>query len=138
MYISISALQKLNTTWWLLKITSGLFFIAAGADKFINLLTGWQKYISPAVISMFHLSPTIITIIAALVEIALGIALLSSKHTKIGAYLSIGWILIVIANLLSMHQSYDIAARDFMIIVGIFALAQLTTIRERISTEQVI
>lgn len=138
MYISISALQKINTTWWLLKITYGLFFIVAGADKFINLLAHWQNYISPAVITMFHLSPTILAIGAAAIEIALGVALLSPKHTKIGAYLAIGWILIVIANLLSMHQYYDIVVRDFMIMLGAFVLAQLTTIRERISTEQVI
>jgi len=138
MYISISSLQKINTTWWILKITYGLLFILSGADKFLNLIVNWQKYISPTLLSMLHISPVIIALIAGLVEVALGIAILSPKNTKLGAYLVVGWMLIMIANLLSMHSYYDIAIRDFFIMIGAFTLAQLTIIRERISTEEAI
>ena len=33
--------------WWTLKITYGLLFIVAGADKFTNIIVHWQKYLSP-------------------------------------------------------------------------------------------
>lgn len=138
MYISINALQKINISWWILKGVYGLTFILIGFDKIFNFIAHWQQYISPAVVSLFHVSPKILAIGAGVIEIALGITLLSPKYTKLGAYFSIGWLLLIIANYLSMHQFYDLAIKDIVLICGLFALAQLTTVRQKISTEQVV
>jgi len=37
--------NRLNTTWWALRVLFGLVPIAAGLDKFFNLLTNWEAYL---------------------------------------------------------------------------------------------
>lgn len=137
MHISISTLQKLNTTWWILKLTYGLLFIVAGADKFFDLIVHWQKYISPATLNLVNLSSGTFIMLWGIAEIILGLTLLSPRTTKLGAYLAIGLLLLIIANLFTMNQYYDIAVRDLVMAIGAFALAQITTIRERISVDEI-
>ena len=36
-----------NQTWWSLRVTYGLLAFLAGLDKFFNVLTNWEHYLSP-------------------------------------------------------------------------------------------
>ena len=39
--------NKLNSSWWALRIGIGLAAFLAGVDKFFNILTDWGMYLSP-------------------------------------------------------------------------------------------
>lgn len=121
--------HKLHTTWFILKITYGLVAIVAGADKFFNLITNWEQYVSPLVKNMLPISLTHFMYLVGIVEIIVGLIILS-KYTRLGAYLVMAWLLIIVLNLLSMHTFYDIAVRDTVMAIGAYALAQLTEICE--------
>lgn len=108
----------------LLKYTYGLVFIVAGADKFINLVTQWTKYVSPFVLNILPVSLAHLIMAVGILEIVIGILILSPK-TRIGAYLAAVWLLIIVANLLSMGMYFDIAVRDVVMAVGAIALAWL-------------
>jgi len=120
---------KFNRVWWMLKLTYGLFLIAAGADKFVNFLTYWPKYVSATVLAVIPLPVESLLYIFAIIEIIIGLLILS-KFTRIGAYLAVVSMGIVVLNLLSMFTVFDIVTRDVVMIIGALALAWLTEIKE--------
>ena len=42
----------LNSAWWALRIGLGLGPFLAGLDKFFNILTTWEMYLSPIAVSV--------------------------------------------------------------------------------------
>jgi uncharacterized membrane protein YphA (DoxX/SURF4 family) len=124
---SQSAESKVHTLWLLLKWTYGLVAIAAGADKFFNLITHWEQYVSPMIISMLPIPLPQFMYLVGIIEIVVGILILT-KYTRWGAYLIMAWLLLIVVNLLSMGMYYDICVRDTVMAVGAYVLAQLTEI----------
>lgn len=57
----------------LLKYTFVLMPIAAGADKFTNLLTGWKQYLNPGVIGLLPFPVTTFMMLVGAIEIVAGI-----------------------------------------------------------------
>lgn len=106
-----------------LRLGYGLVPIVAGADKFTNLLTDWEQYLSPAAERMLPVKGRTFMKLVGVVEIAAGLAVLS--RTRFGAYLVSGWLGAIALNLLS-SKHYDIAARDALLAVGAYALARLS------------
>ena len=49
---------RLNSIYWPLRIAFGATAFLAGLDKFFNLLTTWEKYVSPFVLDVLPLSAT--------------------------------------------------------------------------------
>ena len=129
MNISPSMYQKFNTTWWILKITYGLLYVIAGADKFTNLVVHWQKYLNPMIPNIVGIDPATFMLGVGIVEISIGLLTLT-QWTKLGAYLIAAWFAIIVLNILSLMTFFDIAVRDTVLAIGAFALAQLTTIKE--------
>lgn len=121
--------KKLNATWLILKLTYGVVAIIAGADKFFNIITRWEQYVGPVVKSLLPTSLLHFMYFVGIVEIIVGIIILS-KYTRLGAYLIMAWLLVIVFNLLSMHIFYDICVRDTVMAVGAYALAQLTELRD--------
>jgi uncharacterized membrane protein YphA (DoxX/SURF4 family) len=121
--------DRLNTAWWTLRIALGIMPIAAGVDKFFNLLTDWSMYLSPLATRMLPFSATTFMHIVGVIEIIAGIIVLS-KWTRIGAYIVMAWLLAIALNLLTAHSFYDLAVRDIELAVAAFVLAQLTAARE--------
>ena len=110
----------------ILKISYGLLFIIAGLDKFLNLTTNWQQYVNPAILQVIDYS--ILHIIVAIIEITLGILVLT-KYTREGAYGIAIWFFIIILNLVTMWHYLDIAARDLVLAIGAICLAKLYEIK---------
>jgi hypothetical protein len=123
--------EKISQSWWLLKVTYGLLFIIAGADKFLNLVTQWPKYISPMILNMIPVSAEQFIMGVGIIEIVIGITTLFLM-TRVGAYLTVAWLLIIVVNLLSMGTYFDIAVRDVVMAVGALVLAWLTEAREEV------
>lgn len=131
MNISNHAYNKVIQSWWLLKITYGLLFVIAGADKFMHLVTDWDEYLSPLIVSFLPAQVTAhqFMYFVGIVEMVIGLLVLT-KFTKLGAYLVAAWFSLIVLNLLSMLTYFDIAVRDLVLAIGAYVLAQLTDVHE--------
>ena len=127
--------NRLNNTWWALRVLFGFVPIAAGLDKFFNLLTNWEMYLNPLAIKVTPVSPATFMHIVGVIEIIAGVVVLS-KLTRIGAYVVTLWLIAIALNLLTMGKFLDVAVRDLGLAVAAFSLAQLTAVREE-STSRV-
>jgi len=120
--------ERLNRAWWVLRIGLGVGPILAGLDKFFNILTTWDMYLNPLAPKLLHLSPATFMHIVGVVEILVGIAVLT-KYTRYAAYVVMIWLWCIAANLVSQGTFFDVAVRDIEISLGAFALAKLSEVR---------
>jgi len=112
--------ERLDRGWWLLRIGLGVGPILAGLDKFFNLLTNWEMYLNPLAPGLLHLQPSTFMHIVGVVEIVVGVAVLT-RYTRYAAYVVMIWMWCIAANLLSQGAFFDIAVRDVEISLGAFA-----------------
>jgi hypothetical protein len=103
--------------------TYGLVPIVAGADKFMHVLTDWNKYLAPVVADIIPLSPNTFMSIVGVIEIIAGIIVLAKP--KIGSLIVALWLVGIAINLLLTGQYYDIAVRDTVMAIGAFCLYTL-------------
>lgn len=120
--------DRLNRAWWILRIGLGVGPILAGLDKFSNLLTNWEMYLNPLAPKLLHIQPATFMHLVGIVEIVVGIAVLS-RYTQYAAYVVMIWMWGIAANLVSQGTFFDIAVRDVEISLGAFALASLSAVR---------
>ncbi len=107
-----------------LKYTYGLVPIVAGLDKFTNLLTNWQDYLSPFITNMLPFSAGTFMAVVGIIEIAAGILVLI--RPQIGAYVVMGWLALIALNLILGGHYLDVAVRDLVMAIGAFSLAKLS------------
>ncbi|HKR86454.1 MAG TPA: DoxX family membrane protein [Terriglobales bacterium] len=127
--------NRLNNTWWALRVLFGFVPIAAGLDKFFNLLTNWEAYLNPLATRVISVNPETFMHVVGVIEIIAGVIVLT-HWTKIGAYVVMAWLLAIALNLLTMGKFLDVAVRDVGLAIAAFSLAQLTMLREE-STSRV-
>lgn len=123
-----------NTTyeeraWGTLRLVYGLVPLLAGLDKFFNVLTQWDKYLSPAVVQILPVPAPVFMSAIGILEIVVGIAVFS-RWTKQAAYLAAVWLVTIALSLAATGTHLDVAVRDVAMAVGAYALAQLTAARE--------
>ena len=121
--------SRLNSAWWALKIGLGVGPFLAGLDKFFNLLANLQMYLSPTFERLLPMSGTTFMHIVGVIEMVVGLAVLT-KWTRVGAYVAMIWLIAIAINLASSGLFYDLAVRDIEIAIGAFTLAKLTEFRE--------
>jgi uncharacterized membrane protein YphA (DoxX/SURF4 family) len=97
--------------------------ILFGLDKFTQLLTDWEAYLAPWISDLLPGSAHQIMLAVGVVEIVAGI--LVAVRPAIGGYVVALWLAGIIVNLLTMGEYYDVALRDFGLLVGALALARL-------------
>jgi uncharacterized membrane protein YphA (DoxX/SURF4 family) len=97
--------------------------IAFGLDKFAELLTEWEQYLAPWVNDIVPGDAHQAMLAVGVIEVVAGIAV--AVAPRFGALLVAGWLTGIIVNLVSMGDYYDIALRDFGLLVGALALAVL-------------
>ncbi len=61
--------DRLNTSWWVLRIGLGVGPIITGTDKFFNKLTDWGMYLSPVVTKIVPVSAATFMHIVGAIEI---------------------------------------------------------------------
>ncbi|MBI3549708.1 MAG: hypothetical protein HY078_11770 [Elusimicrobia bacterium] len=98
--------------------------IVAGVDKFFNMLVDWSMYASPAYLSLFGGRLALMMRMVGIVEIAAGI--LVAFNPRIGARVVAVWLAGIIVNMLLLPGFFDVALRDFGLMVGAMALARLS------------
>jgi uncharacterized membrane protein YphA (DoxX/SURF4 family) len=120
-----------ETAYWALRITFGVIPIVAGLDKFTNLLANWEGYLSPLAARLLPVSPHAFMMLVGVVEIAVGIGVVSGRARVFG-WIAAAWLLGIALNLLTTGHFLDVAARDVGLAVSAFALAQLAPAFERV------
>ena len=119
--------HSLDSVYLPLKITFGLVPLLAGLDKFFNLLADWGSYLSPSVTSMLPFSAATFMMIVGVIEMAVGVAILT-KFTRLGAYVAMCWLVLIALNLL-IAGKLDVAVRDLAMAVGAYSLGTISGLR---------
>jgi phage-related protein len=101
--------------------------ILFGLDKFFDILTDWNKYLAPWINNIVPGNATTAMEIVGVIEVAAGI--LVAVAPRIGAYVVALWLLGIIVNLLTLPGFYDVALRDFGLMVAALALGRLAQAR---------
>jgi len=125
-------IKKLDSSWWALRVGLGLAAALAGLDKFFNLLTNWNMYLSPITERFLPVSGHTFMLITGLIEILIGLSILT-RWTRIGAYVLSAWLVVISLNLVRTGNFYDVAVRDLEMAIAAFVLANLTEVRESVA-----
>ncbi|MFF5287253.1 hypothetical protein [Streptomyces sp. NPDC012756] len=97
--------------------------ILFGLDKFANLLVDWPAYLAPWINDIVPGSAQTAMYVVGVIEIVAGIAV--ALAPRFGGWLVAGWLAGIIVNLLTIQGYYDVALRDFGLLLGAVALARL-------------
>jgi uncharacterized membrane protein YphA (DoxX/SURF4 family) len=128
--------QRTGNAYWALRLVFGLVPIVAGLDKFTNLLTDWQQYLSPLAVRLLPVSPSTFMGAVGIVEIAVGLGVLLG-YARVFGWIAMGWLAAIALNLLLTGRFFDVAARDAALAVAAFALARLAPLHERVTVREV-
>jgi len=98
--------------------------IVFGLDKFTNILADWTMYLAPQATALVPLPAQTLMYIVGVVEIIAGIAV--AVRPQFGSLLVAAWLGGIILNLLLLGAFFDVALRDFGLLVGALALNRLS------------
>jgi uncharacterized membrane protein YphA (DoxX/SURF4 family) len=112
-------------SFWLLRIGFTVAPIVFGADKFANVLVNWEKYLAPWIRDASPFSATGTMHVVGIIEIVAGIAV--ALKPRYGAYVVAAWLAGIVINLLSYSGYYDVALRDFGLMLAALTLARLAS-----------
>ena len=124
--------QSLEAPRVALRIGLGLAGFLAGLDKFIGLLADWPGYVAPLVAALLPVSPGTFMQVVGVVEMAVGVAILT-RWPREGAWVASAWLLLIAVNLVLTGRFFDVAVRDVEMAIAAFALARLTEAHEAAS-----
>jgi len=98
--------------------------IAFGLDKFVEVLNdNWEGYLASWVNDIIPGSAHDAMLLVGVIEIVAGIVV--AVAPRFGGLLVAAWLGGIIVNLVSTGEYYDIALRDFGLLVGALALSLL-------------
>ncbi|MER5835447.1 hypothetical protein ABT116_32610 [Streptomyces sp. NPDC002130] len=97
--------------------------ILFGLDKFANLLVDWPTYLAPWINDIVPGSAQAAMYAVGVIEIVAGLVV--ALAPRFGGWLVAGWLAGIIVNLLTIPGYYDVALRDFGLLLGAVALARL-------------
>jgi len=108
-----------------LRIGFTLAPILFGIDKFAHVLVNWDKYLAPEFVDVFHLQAHTLMYGVGVIEIVAGLVV--ALRPRFGGYLVAAWLAGIIFNLLLLGNYYDVALRDFGLLLAALTLARLAT-----------
>jgi hypothetical protein len=111
--------------FWLMRIGFTVAPILFGLDKFTDWMTNWDKYLAPQFSDWAHLQPHTAMLVVGVIEVVAGLVVLVAP--KFGGYLVAVWLAAIIVNLAVIGGYWDIALRDFGLLLAALALARLAT-----------
>ena len=100
--------------------------IAFGLDKFWNQMVYWPKYLAPWINHLMPGTAQQFMYVVGVVEILAGVVVLLKP--RYGAYLVAAWLAGIVTNLFSYPGWYDVAVRDFGLMLGALTLARLAAV----------
>jgi hypothetical protein len=99
--------------------------IAFGLDKFAQVLTDWDHYLAPWINDLVPGSAHDAMLVVGVIEVVAGV--LVAVAPRWGGYVVALWLAGIIVDLLTLGDFYDVALRDFGLLVGAVALARLAS-----------
>ena len=113
----------------MLRIAFAVAPILFGLDKFANVLTDWPKYLAGWVNDLMPGSAQDFMYFVGGVEILAGV--LVAVRPRLGAPVVVLWLGGIIVNLVSGPGYYDVALRDFGLLLGALTLTRLAVTYDR-------
>jgi uncharacterized membrane protein YphA (DoxX/SURF4 family) len=110
----------------LLRLAFTVAPIAFGLDKFFNILVEWPTYLAPWINDIAPGTGQQFMYFVGVTEIVAGVAV--ALKPRYGAYVVAAWLAGIIVNLLTYSGYYDIALRDFGLMLGALTLARLAAV----------
>ena len=111
--------------FWLLRIGFTVAPILFGLDKFAHVLVDWDRYLAPEFADVLPWTTHELMYAVGVIEIVAGLVV--ALRPRFGGYLVAAWLGGIIVNLLMQADFYDIALRDFGLLLGALTLARLAT-----------
>lgn len=112
--------RDLNPAYLPLRLCYGIVPIAAGLDKFTNLLVDWKIYLPQFVTKIVPVDPSILMRIAGVIEIVAGLVVLTVLP-RLGSAVVAAWLVLV--GLMAAIAGYrDVFVRDVVMAVGAYTL----------------
>jgi hypothetical protein len=111
--------------FWLLRAAFTVAPILFGLDKFFHVLVDWDIYLAPHLSDIIPGTAHQAMYAVGIVEIVAGLVV--ALNPRYGAYLVALWLFGIIVNLLLIPDFYDVALRDFGLLMAALALARLAT-----------
>jgi uncharacterized membrane protein len=112
--------------FWLLRAGFTVAPIAFGLDKFFHVLVNWDRYLAPVIMRQLPWSGHHTMYVVGAIEIVAGLAVFVRPH--LGGFLVAAWLAGIIVNLLLVPGFYDIALRDFGLLLAALALTRLARV----------
>jgi uncharacterized membrane protein YphA (DoxX/SURF4 family) len=109
----------------LLRVGFTVLPLVMGVDKFSNTLVNWERYLAPWIHRLSPLSALHTMRLVGVIEIAAGVAV--AVKPRYAAYIVAAWLGGIIVNLLTYSGYYDVALRDFGLMLGALTLARLAS-----------
>lgn len=111
--------------FWLLRLAFIVAPITFGLDKFAHVLVDWDIYLASEFTDLFNAQAHTLMYYVGAIEIVAGLVV--ALRPRFGGYLVAAWLGGIIANLLLMADYYDVALRDFGLMLAALTLARLAT-----------
>ena len=100
--------------------------IAFGIDKFFNVMVDWPTYLAPWINDIAPGTGQQFMYFVGVTEILAGIIV--ALKPRYGAYIVAAWLAGIVINLLTYSGYYDIALRDFGLMLAALTLARLASV----------
>lgn len=100
--------------------------ILFGLDKFFNVMVDWEQYLAPWINDIVPGSASTAMHLVGVVEIVAGVFV--ALKPRYGAYVVAAWLGGIIVDLLTYSGYYDVALRDFGLMLGALTLARLASV----------
>lgn len=113
----------------LLRIGFTVAPILFGLDKFLDWLVDWRIYLAPEINDLAPGNAHQAMLAVGVIEIVAGLVV--ALRPKFGGYLVAAWLAGIITNLLLQADYYDVALRDFGLLLAALTLARLATAFDR-------
>jgi hypothetical protein len=97
--------------------------IVFGLDKFLGLLTDWDRYLAPWIDRLVPGSAHTAMLLVGVVEVVAGLVV--AVRPRFGGYLVAAWLLGIVVDLLTLGGYADVALRDLGLLLAALALARL-------------
>jgi hypothetical protein len=115
--------EPVAQAYWLLRVGFTVAPILFGIDKFAHVLVDWDKYLAPEFTDLFNAQAHTLMYAVGVIEIVAGLVV--ALRPRIGAYVVAAWLAGIIVNLLMLGDYYDVALRDFGLLLGALTLGRL-------------
>ena len=118
--------DPVQQAFWLLRIGFTVAPILFGLDKFAHVLVDWDKYLAPEFTDLFNAQAHTLMYAVGAIEIVAGLVV--AVRPQIGGYVVAAWLAGIIVNLLTLGDFYDVALRDFGLLLAALTLARLAAV----------